>query len=141
MNCKIGTHPWRTIGSPHQKFLRKKDPVLGRSPSYSFGRATKIISRTIQEDNEVRGVGYKGFWQKHGTPGPGSYFKSKNSLNPCGIDFSSTTTSSSKFSFPLMRRQLHDKNNSAGPNAVKTDEGCLSPGLEYHAYTTFGPPY
>lgn len=163
------THMWRTIGSPHQKWRRRKDPILHRSPSYSFGRAPRVVSRTIAEDNEVRGVGYKGFWQKVGTPGPGAYLKSKNlepfffpavnspattislganhpmswkgplgnSTNPVGCDFNSTMHSSGKFSFPQMRRTCSE--TGGGPNAVKTDEGCLSPGMEYHAYTTFGP--
>jgi len=167
------THMWRTIGSPHTKWQRKKDPLLPRSPSYSFGKSARVVSRTIPEDNEVRGVGYKGFWQKNGTPGPGSYFRSRNlepfffeapnspstqvalganhpmcwksplgnSMNPIGIEFNSTTASSLKYSFAQERRKCTDIKSAAGPNAAKTDEFNLSPGMEYHQYTTFGPPH
>merc|ERR1719183_972096 len=61
-------------------------------------------------------------------------------INPTDIHISSEHHSAPKWSFSKTRRSCSETSLGHGQQAggpVKTDEGCLSPGLVYEHYTTF----
>lgn len=61
-------------------------------------------------------------------------------INPTHVHVLSEHHSAPKFSFPKTRRCVSDTHVGHGKQIggpVKSDEGCLSPGFVYEAYTTF----
>merc|ERR1719198_2066069 len=63
-----------------------------------------------------------------------------NTINPTDIHVNSEHLSAPKWSFSKTRRSVSDTRLGHGQQAggpVKSDEGCLSPGIVYEHYTTF----
>lgn len=165
-----GIHHLPGGGPEHDAVLRCPSdkrtyhPTLESSPFWSFSR-TKRFWGTHDHSGAIN----KEELQKRASPGPGSYSQSVprgtafsmdggetivlganhaypwkkclgRNINPVDVDLTSSASAPS-FSFPKTRRMFPDAAAGHAGAAVKTDEGCLSPGHVYELHSTVRPMY
>lgn len=153
----------------HARVLRCSADQLARNPAYdqppnhSFSKDKRWWGS--KDDGQVD----RKFHVNRGNPGPGSYMKSVprgghfhtdggetvvlganhpcpwksplgQHINPSHVHVHSEHHSAAKWSFSKTRRTCSEPFlGHGGGGAVKTDEGCLSPGHVYEFYSTFSP--
>jgi len=141
----------------------RMNPLISHSASYSMSKDKRFHG--TQDNGELD----KSQVQRREPPGPGAYFKSVprgtpfsvdggetvvlganhhcpwkgclgRQINPVTVD-ATTLKSSPCFSFSRTRRTLSDATMGHGPHTsqVKSDAGCLSPGMVYEQFGTMRP--